>query len=65
MLSQFWRKIISNLEFYTQTNSQSKVTQNNLHPTHHFKKILEDVLHQNQRVSQEKGSKQDTISENE
>ena len=58
MLPQFWKKIISNLEFYIQTNYQSSmtstmthqqsVTKNNLPPTHHFKKKLEDVLHQKQ-----------------
>ena len=48
MPSKFWKKIISNLEFYIQANYQSSVTstvaRNNLPPTHHLKKVLEDML---------------------
>ena len=65
MPSQFWKKIISNLEFNIQANYQSSVTstvaRNNLPPTHHLKKVLEDMLPQKQGVNQERGHSKEKI----
>ena len=37
------------------------MTRNNLPPTHHFKKVLEDVLPQKQGVNQQRGYSKEKI----